>query len=70
MKILNIFAAILLSLVIVGCGSSNSTLAPSVLAPASMSGKTLQFTISSGSGGFATTGTGDFVISNTTNLYD
>jgi hypothetical protein len=69
MKVLNIFAAILLSLVTVGCGSSNSTPALSVLAPASISGKTLKVTISSGSGGFATTGTADFVISNTTNQY-
>jgi hypothetical protein len=69
MKILNIFAAILLSLVTVGCGSSNSTPALSVLAPASISGKTLKVTISSGSGGFATTGTGDIVFSGTTNQY-
>jgi outer membrane lipoprotein-sorting protein len=69
MKILNIFTAILISLVLVGCGSSDSTPAPSVSAPASISGKTLKVTISSGSGGFATTGTADFVISNTTNQY-
>jgi outer membrane lipoprotein-sorting protein len=69
MKILNIFTAILISLVLVGCGSSDSTPAPSVSAPASISGKTLKVTISSRSGGFATTGTADFVISNTTNQY-
>jgi hypothetical protein len=69
MKILNIFAAILLSLVIVGCSSSDSTPAPSVTAPTSISGQTIKGTITSGSGGFATTGTSDFVTSNTTNQY-
>ena len=69
MKVLNLFAAIVLGLVLVGCSSSDSTTTPSVSAPASISGKTIKITVSSGSGGFATTGTADFVTSNTTNQY-
>jgi pimeloyl-ACP methyl ester carboxylesterase len=38
-------------------------------APTSISGKTIKATITSGSGGFATTGTSDLVTSNTTNQY-
>jgi hypothetical protein len=69
MKILNLFTAILLSLVIVGCSSSDSTPASNVTAPTSISGKTVKITVSSGSGGFASTGTGDIVFSGTTNQY-
>jgi hypothetical protein len=69
MKVLNLFAAILLSLIIVGCGRIDSAPAPSVTAPTFISGKTIKSTITSGSGGFATTGTSDFVTSNTKNQY-
>ncbi len=68
MKVLNLFAAILLSLVIAGC-SIVSIDEPVVPAPASISGKTVKITVSSGSGGFSSTGTAEMVFSNTTNQY-
>ncbi|MCG6202854.1 hypothetical protein [Psychromonas antarctica] len=68
MKVLKLLPAILLSLVIAGC-SSNSTNESEISAPTSISGKTIKVTISSGSGGFASTGTADVVVSNTTNQY-
>ena len=69
MKVLNLFSAILLSLVLAGCSSSDSTNEPDVSAPTSISGKTVKVTVSSGSGGFASTGTLDMVFSGTTNQY-
>ena len=69
MKKLNLFIGILLSLVIVGCSSSDSTNEPAVSAPTSISGTTVNVTILSGSGGFASTGTAVIVFSNTTNQY-
>ena len=50
-------------------GSSDSTNEPAVSAPASISGSTFKITVSSGSGGFASTGTADIVFSDTTNQY-
>ena len=69
MKKLNLFIGILLSLVIVGCSSSDSTNEPTVSAPTSISGTTVKVTVLSGSGGFASTGTADIVFSNTINQY-
>ena len=49
--------------------SSDSDDEPVVSAPSSISGKSVKITVSSGSGGFASTGTAEMVFSNTTNQY-
>ena len=70
MKKANLFIGIFLSIVLIGCSSIDSNNNDSdVSAPSSISGKTFEFTISSGSGVFPSSGTWTVVISNTVNQY-
>ncbi len=69
MKKANLFIGMFLSIALIGCSSIDSNNIDSdVLAPSSISGKTVELTISSGSG-FASSGTWTVVISNTENQY-
>ena len=70
MKLLNIIIGILLCLVITGCSRSKTSNASNVSAPTSISGKTIKFTVSSGAGGFAASGTWNLVVSSTVNRYE
>jgi len=70
MKKENLFIGMFLSIALIGCSSTDSNNIDSdVSAPSSISGKTVEFTISSGSGVFASSGTWAEVISNTENQY-
>ncbi len=69
MKKANLFIGMFLSIALIGCSSIDSNNIDSdVLAPSSISGKTFELTISSGSG-FASSGTWTVVVSNTENQY-
>ena len=69
MKKAKLFIAVLLGISLIGCSSIDSNNIDSdVSAPSSISGKTFEFTISSGSG-FASSGTWTVVVSNTDNEY-
>ena len=70
MKLLNIIIGILLCLVITGCSRSKTSNASNVSAPTSISGKTIKFTVSSGAGVFAASGTWNLVVSSTVNRYE
>ena len=70
MKLLNIIIGILLCLVITGCSRSKTSNASNVSAPTSISGKTFKFTVSSGAGVFAASGTWNLVVSSTVNRYE
>jgi len=70
MKLLNIIIGILLCLVITGCSRSKTSNASNVSAPTSISGKTIKFTVSSGAGAFAASGTWILVVSSTVNRYE
>jgi hypothetical protein len=75
MKKLTLFIGVLLSLVIAGCGgdidsnSDSNSNNLNVSAPATISGKSFKAVITSGSGGFASSGRSVFVVSNTDNKY-
>lgn len=71
MKKLTLNIGILLSIVISGCGSDNSNDSNdlNVSAPTTISGKSIKATVTSGSGGFASSGRSMFVVSNTNNTY-
>ena len=66
MKLLNTAIIVLFNLVVISCSSSNDS---SIFAPDSVSGKTYKFTVASGAGGFAATGTWTIKISNTSSSY-
>ena len=69
MKKANLFIGMFLSIALIACSSIDSNNIDSdVLAPSSISGKTVEFTISSGSG-FASSGTWTVVVSITENQY-
>jgi hypothetical protein len=69
MKKAILFIGMFLSIALIGCSSTDSNNIDSdVSAPSSISGKTVEFTISSGSG-FASSGTWTVVVSNTDNQY-
>ena len=70
MKLLNIIIGILLCLVITGCSRSKTSNASNVSAPTSISGKTIKFTVSSGAGVLAASGTWNLVVSSTVNRYE
>lgn len=72
MKKLTLFIGVLLSLVIAGCGSDSShdsNVSASVLAPTTITGKSIKGTITSGEGGFASRGKTMYVASSTDNKY-
>ena len=71
MKKLTLFVGVILGLVTVGCGSENSndSIDPNVTAPTTISGKSIKGTITSGTGGFASSGRSTFVASSTDNKY-
>lgn len=69
MKILSLFAVILLSLALAGCDSSDSSKEADVLALTSIVGKTVKITVSSGAGGFASKGSAMIAFSSITNQY-
>jgi hypothetical protein len=70
MKKAILFIGMFLSIALIGCSSTDSNIIDSdVSAPSSISGKTVEFTISSGSGGFPSSGTWTTVLSNTENQY-
>ena len=72
MKKLILFMGVLLSLVIAGCGSDSShdsNVSLPVLAPTTISGKSIKGTITSGTGGFASSGKMMYVASSTDNKY-
>ena len=66
----NLLIGVFLSIALMGCSSIESNNIDSdALAPSSISGKTFQFTIASGSGVYPSTGTWTVVISDTNNQY-
>jgi len=66
----NFFGVMFLSIALIGCSSIDSKNVHSeVLAPSSISGQTIEFTINAGSGGFASTGTWTVEIFDTKNQY-
>lgn len=72
MKKLALFMGVLLSLVIAGCGSDKThdqNVDTTVSAPTTISGGSFKGTITSGSGGFASSGRSMFVASGTDNKY-
>ena len=70
MKRLSLFVGIFFSIALNGCSSTDSNnFDLGVSAPSSISGKTIEFTISSGAGVFPSNGTWTVVISNTENRY-
>ena len=69
MKKANLFIGMFLGIALIGCSSIDSNKTDSdVSAPSSISGKTVEFTISSGSG-FASSGAWTVAVSNTDNEY-
>jgi hypothetical protein len=71
MKKLTLYIGVFSSLVIAGCGSdsSNDSVDLNVSAPTTISDKSIGATITSGSGGFASSGRSMFVVSSTDNKY-
>ena len=70
MKLLNIIVCILFSLVLAGCKRTTTSNESNASAPTSISGKTVKFTVSSGAGDFASSGTWILVVSSTVNNYE
>ena len=69
MKKANLFIAVFLGIALIGCSSIDSNnIESDLVAPSSISGKTFELTISSGSG-FASSGTWTVAVSNTDNQY-
>ena len=66
MNKIKFYVAVLVVFFLFGCSDENSI---NVSAPTSIAGKTVDISVNSGSGGFATTGTATMVISDTVNQY-
>ena len=72
MKTIILYAGVILSLVLTGCGSDtkhDSDISSSVKAPTSISGKAIKGTITSGAGVLASSGRSTFVASDTDTTY-